>query len=225
MKSCRFAAIFVLRCFAVGVTPLAWANPILVTSNDVLEIRFILPQPPPADYDLLYVNLVNLDILSPIGTHSASLFDRNSLLGTVTNDLGGDYVGTCSALEEGAWKTAGSVYVGGPGRSAVIDFSSMSDGDIKGRVEYTFETGSFLMNDLVTNNYNYDSPNESSIWAAVGQGIGYGAFRSLDDYAPVITHIKVHSIHPIPEPSTLALLGIGIVGLIGYGWRRGRHSR
>lgn len=25
----------------------------------------------------------------------------------------------------------------------------------------------------------------------------------------------------VPEPSTLALLGIGIVGIIGYGWRRG----
>jgi len=29
----------------------------------------------------------------------------------------------------------------------------------------------------------------------------------------------------IPEPSTLALLGIGIVGLIGYGWRKGGHDR
>lgn len=27
----------------------------------------------------------------------------------------------------------------------------------------------------------------------------------------------------IPEPSTLALLGIGIIRLIGYGWRRGRR--
>jgi hypothetical protein len=27
---------------------------------------------------------------------------------------------------------------------------------------------------------------------------------------------------PIPEPSTAALVGIGIVGLIGYGWRWGR---
>ena len=29
----------------------------------------------------------------------------------------------------------------------------------------------------------------------------------------------------IPEPSTLALLSIGILGLIGYGWRRGTHAR
>jgi len=33
-----------------------------------------------------------------------------------------------------------------------------------------------------------------------------------------------YDLKPIPEPSTLALLGIGIVGLIGYGSRRGRHG-
>jgi hypothetical protein len=29
---------------------------------------------------------------------------------------------------------------------------------------------------------------------------------------------------PIPEPSTLTLLGIGILGLFGYGWRTGRRG-
>ena len=27
-------------------------------------------------------------------------------------------------------------------------------------------------------------------------------------------------VEPVPEPSTLALLGIGIAGMAAYGWRR-----
>jgi len=37
--------------------------------------------------------------------------------------------------------------------------------------------------------------------------------------------ISRNVVLPITEPSTLALLSIGILGLIGYGWRRGRHAR
>ena len=31
-----------------------------------------------------------------------------------------------------------------------------------------------------------------------------------------------YDLKPIPEPSTLGLVGIGILGVIGYGWRKGR---
>jgi hypothetical protein len=50
----------------------------------------------------------------------------------------------------------------------------------------------------------------------------------ISDHTGIFTYSTIEghidSFGAIPEPSTLALLGIGILGLVGCGWRRGRRG-
>jgi hypothetical protein len=47
----------------------------------------------------------------------------------------------------------------------------------------------------------------------------------FDRYSPTGLRVEISgTADRVPEPSTVALLGIGILGLVGCGWRRGRQE-
>ncbi len=51
-----------------------------------------------------------------------------------------------------------------------------------------------------------------------------GSFISLNLDTGEAGDITLRATIPNPEPGTLALLSIGILGFLGYGWRRKRHQ-
>ena len=53
-----------------------------------------------------------------------------------------------------------------------------------------------------------------------GIGLGNNLSGSIDGYpANLIVQGNVLELNVVPEPSTLALLGVGAIGLMGYAWR------
>ncbi len=65
----------------------------------------------------------------------------------------------------------------------------------------------------------------STVSGSVMEPVYAGARRTLmaDDIAGIIA-LYGAAIEPIPEPCTMTLLGIGIFGMFGYGWRRRKLS-
>jgi hypothetical protein len=56
-----------------------------------------------------------------------------------------------------------------------------------------------------------------NLLSTMGLASGFDAISGAD----LTVHSEIQP-SPVPEPSSLALLGMGVISMIGYGWRRKR---
>ena len=122
------------------------------------------------------------EVIEPFTARVASVYDGDTLLGTHSSDLFGNHVGLLNLDPSNVWTTPGNIYVFLD--PAEIDFTSIQDGTIKGRIEYTVQTGA------------HDVPLDQ-ISMSLGQGLGQSS-QFVVTPAPTITSITVVPVGGCP---------------------------
>jgi hypothetical protein len=170
------------------------AESVLVTPTEVFFIEFSMTGTPnpipngagglsPPDVLILSINESDLiNIVEPVGLHTSTLYDGDTQLGSMTNNINGV---SPTVLAGDAWRTEESLYRGGPpgGRDVVIEFSSLLDGTIQGRIELTIEQGRF----------SFD-PETIQPDLTLGLGSGVGIYGPENPSSIVISRIGAESI-------------------------------
>ena len=163
-----------------------------------------------ADFDVraiqAYTSIENNDYLlftpgvgtlEPIVSYTARLYDRGTLLGTVTTAPGS------GAPTFGSFFTAPGSLFTGP-NSTIVDFTTLRNGTFDGAVE--FEIGSGFAN----------------IYRASDE-LDFGQGMSGSGFSPRTFRLITPDAAPVPEPATLFLIGTGLAGLAASKRRRISH--
>jgi hypothetical protein len=149
------AALVLSAQIRVAAEPIDPHNIPLLTPQDALRVGFrfepnpwegVFPPVQTEDFDVFEFS-IGVNEIAPIGSFTASLFDRGQLLGTYTSGFPMDpsitpFPPALVALAR--FRSSTSLYrVGDP---TVVDFSSIHDATFDGYIEFTIATGLARLN-------------------------------------------------------------------------------
>jgi hypothetical protein len=155
------------------------------TSDRTLRVEFRMPSSAwPLQPNSLSIAGGYVNIVRPLNRMTATLYNRGVVMGTAQSTLGAGYTGQYSFWPFGTgFRTAASPYRPSYGEAAVLDFTSIWDRSIDGRIDFNIDSGSIQMN---------LGSVAMMLWEASGPNYGQSIYPS-----PIITSVKL-----IPESPT-----------------------
>lgn len=165
------------KAIAGALLVAAGAHADVITPDNKIVITFQTAGEYNLTPDLMNLHFGLTETLAPLTGRVASVYDGDTLLGThdSSGDPFGNYVGPLNLDPSNTFTTPGNVYQFLD--PAEMDFASIQDGSIDGRVEYSVLTGA------------HDVP-LNQIHLVLGQGAGPSSYFNVNP-APTITSIEV----------------------------------
>lgn len=115
-----------------------------LTPDQVLRIHFKVNTPFNTTPNTLKLNFGMLKVNAPYTTRRADLWDCDRLLGSYASTLFGTYSGALNLDPAASWTSPTSPWTFD--NAAVVDFSTIQSGTIRGIIDFTIDTGSITLN-------------------------------------------------------------------------------